>query len=146
MYGTVLLLHVLAATVWTGGHLVLAIAILPRVLRTRDVAALRAFESAFEKVGLPSLLIQVATGLWMAHAIVPDPAAWFDFSMPASHLIALKLGLLAATVATAADARLRVIPRLTPDTLPAMARRIVLVTLLAVLFVATGVSFRTGLL
>ena len=31
-----------------------------------------------------------------------------------------------------------------PETLPALARRIVLVTFISVLFVATGVAFRTG--
>lgn len=46
----------------------------------------------------------------------------------------------------AASARFRVIPRLTPDTLKTLAWHIVLVTLFAVLFVAVGVSLRTGLL
>ena len=35
MYGWVIFLHVLAATVWTGGHLVLATTVLPRALRER---------------------------------------------------------------------------------------------------------------
>ncbi|HPA95904.1 MAG TPA: hypothetical protein PLT41_07520 [Thermoanaerobaculia bacterium] len=29
MYATILLLHILGATIWTGGHLVLAVTILP---------------------------------------------------------------------------------------------------------------------
>ncbi len=36
MYATILLLHILGATIWTGGHLVLAVTILPRVLRERS--------------------------------------------------------------------------------------------------------------
>ncbi|WP_315980488.1 hypothetical protein [Aliamphritea spongicola] len=44
-----MLLHVLAATVWTGGHLVLAVGVLPRVLKHSDVAYIKAFESGFEK-------------------------------------------------------------------------------------------------
>ncbi|TDO16827.1 MULTISPECIES: hypothetical protein [Halomonas] len=39
MIAMLLLLHLLGATVWTGGHLVLAATILPRVLKGRDVAA-----------------------------------------------------------------------------------------------------------
>ena len=58
MYGTLLLLHVLAATIWTGGHLVLALTVLPRVLRERSPAELLRFESAYERIGLPALGVQ----------------------------------------------------------------------------------------
>jgi putative copper export protein len=144
MYKYVLLLHILGATIWTGGHLVLALAVLPRVLKERSPAALRQFESAFEKVGMPALLLQVATGLWLAHLLVPNFRSWFTAEDFVARLILLKLSLLAVTVLVAADARLRIIPHLTAQTLPAMARRIVAVTVLSVLFVTIGVSFRVG--
>jgi uncharacterized membrane protein len=146
MYSYVLLIHVLAATIWTGGHLVLASVVLPQALAARDPAILLAFESGFEHIGMPALLIQAATGAWMAHALRPDLAAWFSLTDPVSRLIALKLALLAVTVVTALDARLRLIPTLTARTLPALARRVVLVTVLSVGFVVAGVSFRGGLL
>jgi putative copper export protein len=144
MYKYVLLLHILGATIWTGGHLVLALAVLPRVLKDRSPTALRQFESAFEKVGMPALLLQVATGLWLAHLLVPNVRSWFTAEDFVARLILLKLSLLAVTVLVAADARLRIIPHLTAQTLPAMARRIVAVTVLSVLFVTIGVSFRVG--
>lgn len=144
MYKYVLLLHILAASVWAGGHLVLAIAILPRVLKERSVADLLRFESAYEKVGMPALAIQILTGVWMAWNLIPDPARWIAAGDPVSQLILIKLALLLLTVLLAIDARLRLIPRLTAETLPAMGRRIMLVTMIAVLFVMVGVSFRTG--
>jgi len=144
MHKYIFLLHVLAATIWTGGHLVLALTVLPRVLRERSPAELLRFEGGYEKIGMPALLVQVASGLWLAHALVPDVRAWFAADDPFARLILLKLSLLAATVMLAADARLRIIPRLSPATLPVLARRIVLVTLISVLFVVTGVAFRTG--
>ncbi len=146
MYRYVFLLHVLAATVWTGGHLVLAATVLPRALRARDPRVLLDFEAGFERIGMPALLIQVATGLWMAHQMLPDGAAWLRWDTPAARLVGFKLALLAITAATAIDARFRVIPQLSAETLPAMARRIYLVTLASVLFVVVGVSFRGGLL
>jgi len=146
MYSYVLLLHVLAATVWTGGHLVLALTVLPRALAARDPRILLDFESGFERIGMPALLVQVLSGLWMAHALLPDfPASLSPATLPA-RLVAIKLALLAVTVLTALDARLRIIPRLSAATLPALARRIVLVTVVSVLFVLAGVSFRGGLL
>jgi len=144
MHKYVLLLHVLSATIWTGGHLVLALAVLPRVLKERSTAELLRFESAYEKIGMPALAIQVLTGLWMAYSLVPDFGSWLAADNAVSQLILLKLILLLLTVLVAVDARLRIIPRLSADSLPAMARRIGAVTLLSVLFVVVGVSFRTG--
>lgn len=144
MYGYVLLAHVLGATIWAGGHLVLALAVLPGVMRARSPEALRAFESAYEKVGMPALAVQVVTGVWLAYRLVPDVRAWFAADDFLSRVILVKLALLAGTVLVAADARLRIIPHLRPQTLPAMARRIVAVTVLAVLLVAAGVTFRVG--
>lgn len=107
MFGLILVLHVLGATVWTGGHLVLALTVLPRALRERSIAELQRFEVGYERVGIPALVLSV---------------------------------LLAV------DARLRLIPRLTPERLGALAWHIVPVTILSVLFVIVGVAFRAGFL
>jgi putative copper export protein len=144
MHGVMLLLHVLGATVWTGGHLVLALTLLPRALSNRSVEELRQFESAYEWVGIPALLLQVITGTWLAYQLVPDMGHWLAFGDPVSRLIGIKLLLLAITVAFAADARLRVIPRLTAERLGSLAWHVVPVTLVSVLYVVVGVSFRTG--
>lgn len=144
MYGFLLFAHVLSATIWTGGHLVLAAVVLPRALRRRDPSVLSEFESAYERLGLPALLIQVGTGLWLAHRLSPHPADWLRLDDPASRGIAAKLILLLLTVLLAADARLRLIPRLSKDNLTALAWHIVPVTILSILFVAAGVGLRAG--
>jgi putative copper export protein len=143
MHGVILLLHLLAATVWTGGHLILATVILPRALKQKSLTELMQFESAFEHIGVPALLIQAASGFWLAYLLMPN-GGWFDLSNPIARPIALKLLLLALTIGLAVDARLRVIPKLSVQTLHALAWHIIAVTVIAVLFVATGVSFRTG--
>jgi putative copper export protein len=144
MYGILLLLHVLAATIWTGGHLVLALVVLPRVLKEKSPSELLRFESAYERIGIPALLIQVATGFWLAYQMVPDASRWIAFDDPVSRPIGVKLLLLAGTVALAADARLRIIPKLSGNNLISLAWHIVPVTVISVLFVVVGVSFRTG--
>lgn len=144
MYRTLLTLHILGAAVWTGGHLVLALAILPGVLRERSVSALLAFESRFERIGIPALIVQVATGLWLASYWLASPSEALTGATAAGTLVGLKLLLLLTTAAFAVHARLRLIPRLTPETLPALAWHIVPVTILSVLFVIVGVGFRTG--
>ena len=65
------IVHALAATVWTGGHLVLDLGVLPRALRAQSAAQIRAFEKVFEPLGLTALAIQVLTGLWMGWIYLP---------------------------------------------------------------------------
>ena len=144
MYGLILFLHILGATIWTGGHIVLSVVVLPGVLRDRAPDRLLRFESAFEKIGMPALLVQVVTGVLLAKRLIPDFAGWFDFSNPVAHVVVTKLTLLAITVALALDARFRVLPKFDETRLTDMAWHIVPVTVLSVLFVAAGVSFRTG--
>lgn len=122
----------------------LALTILPQVLREKSPAELLRFESAFERVGLPALFIQIVTGVWLAHRMIPSVTQWFTFDNPVSHLIITKLLLLVITAVLALDSRLRLIPKLSADTLPSLAWHIVLVTILSVLFVVVGVSFRSG--
>ena len=122
----------------------LATTVLPRALAARDPRILLDFESGYERIGMPALVVQVASGLWLAHAMQPDIGAWFGFADAVSTLLTLKLSLLALTVIAALDARLRIIPNLSAATLPAMARRIVFVTTIAVGFVVVGLSFRGG--
>ncbi|WP_334108028.1 CopD family protein [Methylobacillus sp.] len=146
MYSYILLAHILAATVWTGGHLVLSCTVLPRALKQRNPELLLNFEAGFEYIGMPALLIQIATGFWMAHYWIADFSALLAADTLPSRLLLLKLALLAITILTAIDARFRLIPYLNPATLPALARRITLVTIASVGFVLVGVSFRGGLI
>jgi len=138
-----LTLHILGACVWTGGHLVLAITVLPRALAHRDPRILRAFEEPFERIGIPALLVQVLTGVWLASQLVPA-THWLAFGSDLEMRIGAKLLLLGLTVVLALHARLRLIPRLDSSNLELLAVHIVIVTALAVALVIVGVDFRTG--
>ncbi len=144
MYGAIILVHILSAAVWTGGHLVLAVSVLPKALKEKNNSFLLQFESGYEKIGIPALLVQIITGVWLAYRFIPDFSQWFNFDNPVSRLISAKLFLLAVTSALAADARLRVMPKLTEKNLNLLAWHIIPVTIVSVLFVLVGVSFRVG--
>ena len=102
------------------------------------------FESVYEKIGMPALVIQIITGLLLFKNIEPNLNNWFNLEQPISHLVLAKLGLLTLTFCFALNARFRVIPNLSEKTLKLMAVHIIFVTFLSVLFVLVGVSFRTG--
>jgi putative copper export protein len=135
------LFHVLGATIWVGGHLILSIVFLPDALKSKDVTLILNFEKRFERVGIPALLIQVVTGIWMGVLFVPLPD-WWQLSTSHHILLWTKLGLLAGTIGLAIHARFFIIPKLNVAALPSLAFHITMVTVLAVSFVITGLSFR----
>lgn len=142
-YYILLTLHVLGATLWTGGHLVLATTVLPRALRQKRASILTDFEQGYERVGMPALAVQIVTGLWLAHRLLGSPSNWFS-DAPLAHIVHVKLLCLAGTAALAIHAKTRVIPRLNDHNLPVMAWHIVGVTVFSVLFVLAGASARLG--
>lgn len=135
------LIHVLGAAVWAGGHLVLCIGFLPAALRRKDISVILFFESRYERIGLPALLAQVVTGLWMASVYVP-PGQWASIATLHHRLLWIKLGLLLVTLLLAVHARFFIFPRLNAGKLPVLAAHIVAVTVLAVALVIAGLSFR----
>jgi putative copper export protein len=143
-FPVLVIVHALAATVWTGGHLVLDLGVLPRALRQQSAQLIRSFEETFEPLGLTALAIQVLTGLWMGWIYLPGFQGLFSAENPIGMLVGVKLLLLAGTAALALHARLRLIPRLTDDTLGGLAWHIRAITALAIAFVVVGALIRLG--
>ncbi|MFB6348680.1 CopD family protein [Moraxella marmotae] len=146
MHKIALILHLLGASIWVGGHLYLLIRLMPNFVRTGDVAGFLQFEQRYEPLGMAALAVQVITGLYMMHDIVPMG----QWGQPMGYLTALihgKLTWLALTIITALHARFRVVSRLeqgtyTKNTLKIMAVHVALICLWSVLFVITGAMFR----
>lgn len=139
-----ILFHVIGACLWVGGHLVLALSVLPKALKEKNPEVVRVFEEGFERVGIPALLLQVVTGLWMAAIYVPV-REWFSFDNVMSNHIALKLILIAITVLLAVHARFFIIPRLNASNLSSLGFHILAVTLVALTLLFTGLNFRLNI-
>ena len=144
MHATLLLVHLVAATIWVGGHPVLAVSLLPEALSKRDPELVLSFERIYERIGLPAMAVQIATGLWLAYRLRPDLETWAQWSDPIALTISLKLACLALTLVLAVHARLFIIPTLSAARLPILGAHIVAVTLLALVFVWLGLAFRYG--
>jgi putative copper export protein len=144
LFKILVILHTLGATVWTGGHLVLAVTALPQALKNRDPDRIHQFESHFEGFGLAALLFQVITGLCLTWIYFPSLQNFLAFDSYLSTYIGIKLLLLLGTLALAVHARFFIIPNLTKENLNSLAYHIVGVTTLAVLFVVFGVGIRLG--
>lgn len=71
MHQIALILHLLGASIWVGGHLYLLIRLMPGFIRHNDVVGFLKFEKSYEPLGMGALAVQVVTGLYMMHDIVP---------------------------------------------------------------------------
>lgn len=142
-----LVLHIIAATIWVGGHLVLAIGYLPKALKHKDFSYIGNFEKTYEPIGMPSLAVLVITGILMAYDYNAGFSSWFLFATPIERVVSLKLIFLLTTICFAISAQTRVLPRLRKgqlNKLPEMAVHIICVTLIGVLMVILGSLVRIG--
>ena len=98
----------------------------------------------FERIGLPSLLLQVITGLLLAYRLLPDISVWIRLDSSVSIYVVTKLALLTATLGLALNAKFRVIPNVKADNMHVLAWHIVLVTVMAMGFLIAGVAICTG--
>jgi putative copper export protein len=144
LFKLLLVLHLLGSSVWVGGHLVLALMVLPKALKQRDPLVVANFEAIFEKIGIPALLLQIASGIWLAYSYTRNLFDVFDFAEGPHSMIALKLILLVLTVIIAAHARIRLIGKLTETNLTFLAWHIGIITVLAITMLVLGAGVRTG--
>ncbi len=139
-----LILHLLAATIWVGGHLFLAIRVLPKALKSKDITLINNFKDLFEPIGLPSLVILVVTGILMAYDFDATFTKWFSFSGAVEKIVSIKLILLFTTVALAVSAQRFEAPKLSVHNLGAFAFHIIAVTVIGVTMLILGSFVRSG--
>lgn len=141
-----LIVHLLSATVWVGGHLLLVFGYLPQTLKTKDQNIILNYEKKYEPVGMSALVLLVISGVLMAYKYNVSIEYWFDFASPIEKVISTKLLLLLLTVAFALSAQFRVLPKLKkdPNKLPEMTFHIISVTIIGVLMLVLGSFIRFG--
>jgi putative copper export protein len=140
----ILILHLIAATIWVGGHLTLCIIFLPEALRKKDPSIILKFERQFEPLGMSALLTLAVSGIWMAYDFGITLGTWFSFSGGFEKVVSIKLLLLFLTIICALIAQFRIIPNLNQYNLNKMAVLIITVTLIGVTMLILGSTFRYG--
>jgi len=100
-----LFLHVLAATIWVGGQLVLG-GLVP-ALRKASPEAPRAAAVAFGRIGWPAFVVLVATGVWnMAEESGKNHGAWMTtLNVKMAFVVLSGVGAFLHTKATTPKAR-----------------------------------------
>lgn len=146
MLHILLIIHILSATIWVGGHILLLTRYLPKAFKDKNVRIIKEYESQFEFIGIPALIIQVITGIWMSFIYQVKIDNWFSFSTNIEKIISIKLILLLITIILAVHARIFIIPKLGNHNLPLLTVHIILVTLIAISMLVLGTFVRMGTL
>lgn len=141
-----LIIHLLSATIWVGGHLLLVFGHLPQALKEKNQNIILNYEKKYEPVGMTALVLLVVTGILMAYKYGVSIEYWFHFATPIEKVVSTKLLLLLLTVLFALSAQFRVLPKLknSPDKLSEMTFHIVSVTIIGVLMLIFGSFIRFG--
>jgi putative copper export protein len=144
MYKVLVILHLLGAATWIGGHFVLVGVVLSGARRERSTQRILDFERGFGKIGLGALALQLLTGALLTLHWVPDLQTIFSAPTPASGLIAVKAFLLVLTTALAGHTYHLVLPRLTPERMGSFAVHAWITTVFAVAMLVAGALIRLG--
>ena len=86
-----LIIHLISATIWVGGHLILLLGFLPKALKHKNFDFISRFEKTYEPIGMPSLLLLVVTGIWIAYDLNAPLPSWFSFATGIETVVSLKI-------------------------------------------------------
>ena len=139
-----LILHLLATTIWVGGHLFLVLRILPAAIKLKDVSILSDFREKFGKIGMPSLITLVITGILLAYDFNVSISEWFSFETPIEKIVSIKLLLLFISLILVVHSQKYVFPNLKPKRMLPAILEIYSVTLIAVTMLVLGSLVRVG--
>ena len=139
-----LILHLLAATIWVGGHLLLLLRYVPKAIKSKSLEELSAFRKNFEPVGMPSLFIFIITGILMAYDYNITFEKWFLFENSIEKIVSIKLILLFISLTLAFITIKFVLPSINKISPFILYFIIFLVTTIAVTMLVLGSLVRVG--
>lgn len=144
LHHILLIIHLIAATIWIGGHLTLSIVFLPVALRKKEPLIILNFEKKFEPLGISSLVALIITGIWMPYDFGITYQSWFHFSGSLEKVVSIKLVLLMLTFVLALYTQIYVIPNLNKYNLNKIAFSIISVTVIGLSMLILGSTIRYG--
>src|SRR5690554_818550 len=85
-----LIIHLICAAVWVGGHLFLVLRIIPKALKEKNSSILKNFKNRFEPIGIPALILLLVSGILLAYQYNVKIATWFSFSNAIEKVVSIK--------------------------------------------------------
>lgn len=145
LYPILVLIHVLAATMWVGAHLILVTGPLIKTIKSRDVKPTLEFYRAFSWPATIALIVAALVGLALAYMRHP-PSSWLDFGEPSGR-IGEKIFLFIALLVILGYAHYKVVPVMRSGGEKAVRTTVIyaiIATLLSLGFPVLGIMIRFG--
>lgn len=140
----ILIIHLLAATVWVGGHLILLLRYVPKAMKSNSLEELSFFRKNFEPIGMPSLFILIITGILIAYDYNVSIDTWLSFDNSIEKIVSIKLILLFVSLSLAFITMKFVLPNINEKSPFLLYGIIFLVTSIAVTMLVLGSLVRIG--
>ena len=144
MHQVLLIIHLLAATVWVGGRLILLLIYVPKAKKSNSLEGISFFRKNFESIGMSALILLLITGVLLAFDYDVSIDKWFQFKGGIERIVSIKLLLFISTLILAISATKFIFPKLKNEPKPILYGFIVLVTGIAVMMVVLGSLVRIG--
>lgn len=144
MHHLILILHLLAATIWVGGHLILLLKYVPEAFKNNTLNDINFFRKNFERLGKPALVILLVTGVILAYDHNIPVQKWFQFEVGIEKIVSLKLILFFSTLVLGFSAVKFVFPSLKNKPTALLYIFILLLTLISVAMLVLGSLVRIG--
>lgn len=139
-----LIVHLLAASVWIGVYAMLVLGLLPEIWRRREAAPMRAWLQRFGRISVAALLVASLSGLLLAWHWLPDTTLWFNTELPLAQTILAKLGWMLLSLLLMIYLYARVLPVPGNERFGRMLSLVLAQLLLAVMLTVAGSAFRFG--
>lgn len=139
------ILHILGASIWIGGMLIMALGVLPKAKKTNDALLLKNFEGSFHLLGMIALTLQFLTGFRLAMIYAGGMKGLFDFSNHAAVLFMWKLVLILVTMGLFVVFKKKTLSNLDPTNVSSASAMIWMLTLLALGLMILGLGFSRGI-
>jgi len=133
-------LHIIAATIWAGGYIILTITILPKSIRQKSTDLIHNFNKSFHTLSMIALGFQVITGFRLATLLLPM-SKWAEFGNPVALGINTKFFLLILTIIAIIIEKVYLKKS---KGIRLIAVLIVFITIISLIFIYTGISIRIG--
>ncbi len=140
------ILHILGASIWIGGMLIMALGVLPKAKKANDASLLKDYEGSFHILGMIALTMQFLTGFRLAMIYAGGMKGLFDFSNHLAVLFVWKLALLILTIVLFVFFKKKTLAKLTDENVASASNMVWNITIFAIALMVLGLGFSRGII
>lgn len=140
-----IILHILGASIWIGGLLIMALGVLPKAKKANNSLLLRDYEGSFHILGMIALTLQFLTGFRLAMIYAGGMKGLFDFSNHAAVLFIWKLVLILLTMGLFVVFKKKTLSALTDSNISSASAMVWILTIIALALMILGLGFSRGI-